>query len=298
MDAPDLPGYEGVERRRSDFISRDSIRRFAWGPAPGLPAIGSTIGTSADPHFAGSVDIENAGFTVKTTGSRYKGARAALKLSRDRVEVESLHVEDSSGRAVDVHGSLGTHELTVGDVEIDVTARHFEVLRNPLGKVDIDARLQVRGRFERPRIIGDLTIAESDVRVDEILERTLFQPYATEATTITTTLTEIDAVAALNPWERLGLDVAVHVPDSLRLTGSNVQVSEGTPIGLGDINLRVGGDLYMYKDPGQPLSVTGSLDQISGTYVFQGRRFDIDETGSSINFVGDLDPQLRDNACT
>jgi autotransporter translocation and assembly factor TamB len=38
--------------------------------------------------------------------------------------------------------------------------------------------------------------------------------------------------------------------------------------------------------------VTGSLDQVSGTYVFQGRRFEIDEAGSSINFVGDNDPQI------
>ena len=247
----------------------------------------NAIGTSADPHFAGSVAIANAGFTVRATGSRYKGARAALTLSPDRVAVESLHVEDSSGRAVDVHGSLGTHELSVGDVEIDVRARHFEVLRNPLGKVDIDANLQVRGRFETPRIIGDLTIAESDVKVDEILERTLFQPYSTEATSIT----EVDAVAALNPWERLGLDFAVHVPNTLRLTGNNVQVSPGTPIGLGDINLRVAGDLYLYKDPGQPLYVTGSFDSVSGTYAFQGRRFDVVPT-SSINFRGDLSPEI------
>jgi translocation and assembly module TamB len=71
-----------------------------------------------------------------------------------------------------------------------------------------------------------------------------------------------------------------------------VQVSPGTPIGLGDINLRVGGDLYLYKDPEQPLYVTGSLDQVAGTYTFQGRRFEIDEAASSINFVGDLDPQI------
>ena len=38
------------------------------------------------------------------------------------------------------------------------------------------------------------------------------------------------------------------------------------------------------------LYVTGSLDQISGSYTFQGRRFDIEEAGSSINFVGDLNP--------
>ena len=65
---------------------------------------------------------------------------------------------------------------------------------------------------------------------------------------------------ALNPWSRLGLDVALHIPKTLRLLGRDVQISQGTPIGLGDINLRVGGDLYLYKDPGQPLSVTGSLD--------------------------------------
>jgi translocation and assembly module TamB len=69
-------------------------------------------------------------------------------------------------------------------------------------------------------------------------------------------------------------------------------VSPGTPIGLGDINLRVGGDLYLYKDPGDQLYVTGSLDQVSGSYVFQGRRFEIDEAASSINFMGDLDPQI------
>ena len=70
-----------------------------------------------------------------------------------------------------------------------------------------------------------------------------------------------------------------------------MQVSPGTPIGLGDINLRVAGDLYLYKDPGQPISVTGSFDSVSGTYTFQGRRFDVVET-SSINFRGDLNPEI------
>ena len=96
----------------------------------------------------------------------------------------------------------------------------------------------------------------------------------------------------LNPWDRMGLDISLHIPRTLRLIGSDVQVSPGTPIGLGDIDLRVGGDLYLFKDPADMLYVTGSLDQISGTYVFQGRRFEIDEAGSSINFVGDLNPQL------
>jgi autotransporter translocation and assembly factor TamB len=123
--------------------------------------------------------------------------------------------------------------------------------------------------------------------VDEIIQRTLFQPYATEQTAIT----EVDAVAALNPWDRLGLDVSLHVPNTLRLIGENIQVSPGTPIGIGDINLRVLGDLYLYKDPNQPLFVTGSFDRVVGTYTFQGRRFDV-APESSINFRGDLDPEV------
>ena len=68
----------------------------------------------------------------------------------------------------------------------------------------------------------------------------------------------------------MGLDIALHVPNTLRLTGQDIQVTHGTPIGLGDINLRVLGDLYLYKDPGQPSVVTGSFDRVIGTYAFQG----------------------------
>jgi autotransporter translocation and assembly factor TamB len=245
------------------------------------------IGTSRDPHLEGQVAIANAAFLVVPTGSRYRNIKAAVTLASERITVDSLHIEDAGGHPLDVHGSLGTHELRVGDLQIEGTARHFEVMHRDLGTVDIDATVQLHGRYEAPRIAGDITIVSGTLRVDEILTRALFQPYSTEETK----LTAVDAVAALNPWDRLGLDLSLHVPATLRLTGDSVQVSQDTPVGLGDINLRVAGDLYLYKDPGQPLSVTGSFDQVSGTYAFQGRRFDVLET-SSINFRGDLNPEV------
>jgi len=245
------------------------------------------IGTNRDPHMDGRVSIANASFLVASTGSRYKNTRAALTLASERVTVESLHVEDADGRPLDVHGSLGTHELRVGDLQIEGTAHHFEVMHNELGTVNVDAAIQLQGRYEAPRIAGDITIVSGTLRVDEILSRALFQPYSTEETKIT----EVDAVAALNPWDRLGLDLSLHVPATLRLIGDSVQVSQGTPIGLGDINLRVAGDLYLYKDPAEPISVTGSFDQITGNFAFQGRGFDVLQS-SSINFRGDLNPDV------
>jgi translocation and assembly module TamB len=75
------------------------------------------------------------------------------------------------------------------------------------------------------------------------------------------------------------------------MTGDNVQIAAGTPLGLSTFNLRVLGDLYLYKDPGQPLYVLGSFDSVTGNFSFQGRRFDLDPA-SSINFRGDLTPEV------
>lgn len=247
----------------------------------------TAIGTSQDPHFLGTVELTNAGFQVASTGARYKNGYVALQLTRDRVGVGRFHLEDNSGRVLEISGSLGTHELRVGDVEVDVRARRFELLRNEFGTVEVDADLRVRGQFEAPRIFGQIAVASGDIKVDAILDRALFQPYATQAAPSP----ELDAVAALNPWDRLGLDVELRVPNTLRMTGENVQLSPGTPLGLGSFNLRVNGDLYLYKDPAQPLYVNGSFHSVTGTYAFQGRRFDIDPA-SSINFRGDLTPEL------
>jgi hypothetical protein len=247
----------------------------------------TAVGTSRDPHLDGTINLSGAAFLVAASGARYRNGRAALRLSLDRLTVESLHVEDRDGNPLDVRGSLGTHELRVGALEIDATARGFEVLRNEFGRIDIDADLTLRGRLESPRVDGQITIASGEVRVDPIMDRTLFQPYSTRPASTP----DMDAIAALNPWERLGLGLELHVPNTLRMVGENVQITPGTPIGFGSINLRALGDLYLYKDPGQPLYVTGSFDQVTGTYVFQGRRFDLDPT-SSINFHGDLNPEL------
>jgi autotransporter translocation and assembly factor TamB len=247
----------------------------------------TVVGTSHDPHFTGSIEVTNASFLVTASGARYKNGQAALRLAADRVTVQQFHLEDSASRTLDMKGSLGTHELRVGDLEMDAVASRFEVVRNEFGRVDVDARLSFRGQFESPRVTGAITVVGGELNVNEILDRTLLRPYATEAASAL----GADALLPFNPWERLGLGIELHVPNTLRLTGDDVQVAAGTPLGLGSFNLRVLGDLYLSKDPAQPLYVTGSLDSVTGTYAFQGRRFDVDPT-SSINFRGELTPEV------
>ncbi|HWW82803.1 MAG TPA: translocation/assembly module TamB domain-containing protein, partial [Vicinamibacterales bacterium] len=248
----------------------------------------NAVGTSHDPQFTGSIEVANAGFLVAPTGSRYEHIRAVFSLAPDRVTVESLHIEDTGHHSLDIHGSLGTVALSVANVQVEANAKGFEVLRNDLGRLNVDMALQLSGRLDTPQVSGEVTIESGNLKADEILSRALARPYSTEPTPTT----QVDAVVALNPWDRLGLDIALHVPNSLRLTGSDLQVaSTSLPVSLGDVKLRGAGDLYLYKGPGNALSITGSLDTLSGTYTFQGKRFDVDED-SSIDFRGDLNPGL------
>ena len=252
------------------------------------------LGTPADPHFDGRVEVSDAAFLVTSSGSRYRNGRLTLTLTPDKVTVDALHVEDQGGHSLEVTGALGTHERRVGDLQVAITSRSFEVLRNEFGRMEIDADLSLQGQFESPRLEGRVTVTRGELAIDSILDRTLFRPYAITAEAApaaSSTAPTIDPIVALNPWERMGIGIDLRVPNTLRMTGDNIQLSAGTPLGLGKINLRALGDLYLYKDPAQPLYVTGSLDSVTGTYAFQGRRFDLDPA-SSINFRGDLNPEL------
>jgi autotransporter translocation and assembly factor TamB len=248
----------------------------------------TAIGTTGDPHFDGRIAVTGAAFEVVSSGARYHNVRLALSLASDRISVETLHVEDDDRHPLDVTGSLGTHELRVGDLQVSVTARGFQILRNEFGRMSVDAQIGVTGQFESPRVTGRIAVSAGSIQVDRLLDRTLFQPYSTEAAVAPAAL---DPIVALNPWDRMGLNVQFATAGTLRMAGDNVQVSQGTPIGLGNINLRVFGELNFYKDPAGPLYVTGSLDSLTGTYAFQGRRFDVDPS-SSIEFRGDLNPEL------
>lgn len=290
---PDQPLRVALASSPVDLGILEGVTDIVHEVSGGLQLNVTVLGSGRDPHFDGTVEVTNGAFRVRATGAQYRNARLSVQLASDLVTVKALHVDDARGHGLDVTGSLGTHELRVGNLAVTARARQFEVMRNEFGSTQVDADLDLRGEFESPRLSGTIAITGGALNVDEILDRALFRPYATQAAAAPTVQPGItvDPLAVLNPWERMGVDLAIQSRGTLRLLGENVQVSAGTPLGLGDVNVRAFGDIYLYKDPAQPLFVTGSLDSLVGTYAFQGRRFDLDP-GSSVVFRGDLNPEL------
>src|SRR5262249_46292148 len=163
--------------------------------------------------------------------ARFRNGSMTLQLARDRITVAAFHLQDRRGRPLDVRGSLGTHELSVGDVQIDADARRFEVVNDEAGSLEVDAQMHVRGRFGQPVRRGDVTVAGGQLKIDEIVSRLLSKPYSTEETPVAPTAPiDIDTAAMLSLWDRLAIDVTVHTPATLRMVGADVQVTDRTPL--------------------------------------------------------------------
>ncbi len=64
------------------------------------------------------------------------------------------------------------------------------------------------------------------------------------------------------------------VPNDLVVKANDLQ-APGAPIGLGAINVTLGGDLWVSKVPWDQVRLVGRVNTVRGTYDFQGRRFDI-----------------------
>ena len=219
----EVSGEVHVDVKAVGTSQRSAFRRIGRGRARRLP------------RAATGVEIQE----------RPRRARRSRPIASPSI---ALHIEDANGQPLDVHGSLGTHELRVGDLG---DRGHRAPLRGPAQRARHGwrsmRRCMLRGRFESPRLAGDLTISGGESRVDEILSGRCSSPYATEQTAIA----EVDAVAALNPWDRLGLDVSLHVAEHAAagrrqcpgLAGNADRPRRHQPARRSAI-------LYLYKDPG------------------------------------------------
>ena len=84
----------------------------------------------------------------------------------------------------------------------------------------------------------------------------------------------------------MSMDVRLRIPDNLVLRGKDLRPGGPTGTALGDMNLTVGGDIRVRKEPGTPFALVGTVNTVRGTYEFQGRRFDL-VRGGTLRFVGE-----------
>ena len=274
-------------------------------------------GSGKDPHLQGYIDIKNGAFGVPAAGATFTGLTTRIDLEPERMRIQQFQLLDHHGEKLTIAGELAVHELQLGGVNISIDSDNFELLDNELGDVQVQAALKITGELRRPRVVGDVRLDAARVEVDRVLEL-FYNPYAIDALPdvvsaerkLEGSLSAEDATrAALSTAQQAGataapdagsadasppqasvfdavaLDIHVVVPDNLVLRGKDIR--PGGPMGtaLGNLNITVGGDMRIRKDPGGQIAPVGTVQTVRGTYEFQGRRFDL-VRGGTIRFVG------------
>lgn len=265
-----------------------------------LTAVSGTVqatiditGSAADPHPNGVVTLDKGALKVVPTGVSYSNLQGKIELQEDQVHIDNISMLDSHQSAVSITGDLAVHERAVGGVELFVNSTDFQVVDNKLGRVRVNASLEIAGELSAPRVLGDFGVSTGNVDLDEILAVAVDSPYATkqaeyaansDADTATTS-------ASATPLDALAMDVRITVPDDLVVKASTLR-APGAPVSLGALNVTLGGDLRATKSPGKSIELVGPVNTIRGTYDFQGRRFEILRDGT-VRFAGDSLDELN-----
>jgi translocation and assembly module TamB len=97
-------------------------------------------------------------------------------------------------------------------------------------------------------------------------------------------------------YDTATIDIHLRLPDDLVLRGRDMHASFSR-IGLGDMNITVGGEMQIRKTPGGEPDLVGTVNVVRGFYDFQGRRFEV-LRDSQIRFQGarPSDPALQVDA--
>jgi autotransporter translocation and assembly factor TamB len=275
------------------------------------------VGSGADPHAEGFVEIRNGAFGVPAAGASYTGLATRIDLTPDVVRIREFQIRDENGAPMNVSGQLAVHERQLGTVDVNLRSDNFEVIDNELGDLGVDSDLKITGELRRPRVEGKVRVETGRIEVDQVLQM-FHSPYrvealppvvsaersvegsgsAEEATKKALARAEnvaappkaegqVDAepTAPAGALDPVSMDVHLVIPDNLVLRGHDLRPGGPTGAAVGDMNITIGGDLYVRKAAGGPLTLTGVVNTVRGTYQFQGRRFELVRDGT-IRFDG------------
>ncbi len=260
-------------------------------------------GTLEAPRLNGLVQTSNGGFTLVATGVTYAQGIARLAFEGDRLVVDRFEISDDDQDRLVAIGELGIIRRSLSQMNMQVSASQFKVLDNEFGSLEIGTDVRVTGDASKPSISGEVRTEAGRMEVDQLLEQLARSPYRTEATIATATETEGTAEAGTpappartSLYDAATVDVRVVIPDDLLLRGRDMHASFSR-IGLGDMNITVGGDLQVRKAPSGEPDVVGTVSVVRGFYDFQGRRFEV-LRDSQIRFQGTrpVDPALQVDA--
>ncbi len=147
----------------------------AW--VPGLDNIdglvqgrASLTGTLAEPHIAGSLDVEDGQFDLRTLGQRLRDVHGHVELTDEGLRLESFEASDSEGTAM-AGGFLELDGLALARSRLSVRARSFPIRNEGTVMARLTGNAEITNEFVETGIEGRMRIASLEVTLPETSSR-------------------------------------------------------------------------------------------------------------------------------
>lgn len=216
-------------------------------------------GTVADPRLSGQLAGRDLRLLLVDSGFALRGGTLDAALSGNTVDLRELSFIGSGGSG---GGSGGSGRVVLrGPVRFDEGHAAGTLdwrLERFLAFDRVDRQLQLSGQ-------GRLVLSDGrlDLSGKATVDRGLFDIGRSDAPELSDDVVVVGKAPSAPRPLALGLDVTVALGDQIRLRGRG-------------LDARIGGTLQLASSPGEPLSASGEVQVVRGTYRAYGRELAIE----------------------
>ncbi|WP_310991995.1 translocation/assembly module TamB domain-containing protein [Aequorivita marina] len=256
----------------------------------------NVTGSPSSPKYKGSLDFNDAEFTVTKLNAPFTLTNETLKIDNKGLYMDGFTVRDENKNKLVLTGQVGTESFVNPTFDINVNAENFQVLNatkedNDMlyGKASFDADAKLTGDLQIPKLDTRITVNDdtdvtyvlpsSSVSIEErdgvviFVNRENPESILTKTTEKSETLSGIDVDAFLKIGENAKITVILD-----QETGDNFKV-------FGD------GEFDFTINPNGQMNLSGVYDIAGGHYEMNlynlvSRKFDLAK-GSRVSWSGD-----------
>lgn len=236
-----------------------------------------------DPQFSGTVSVANGEFIDPGLALRLVGITGNATLNADRVTINTLTANLSTGGSVSASGFVGLDSGFNSDVSVNFNeARYAD---GSLVVATLNGNLRLTGPIANGgRLAGNIDIARADITVPDgfggavsVVDVDHVRPPSPVAATLARARIDQRASSTGTPGVPLELGITISAPNQVFIRGRGLDAEVGGAV-------QINGNLA-------DIQPVGGLELIRGRLSILGQRIDFDE--GTVTLIGDLDPFIN-----
>jgi len=256
-------------------------------------------GTTANPQIDGNFNFDSAYIIPTISGERFTLPNDAVNINSTGIHFNNFTLLDSAGNKAVLNGSVLTTDFKDYGFDLSLNANNFQLVNAPqstdrifYGKLNIDAKAQVKGDMASPTVTGDLKVNKQTDFVfvlpqsdPEVVTREGVVKFVDKDHPEDTLVTKV-VLDSLNMANLAGMDLNANIEtDSAAKFTIIVDQRNGDAL-----TIKGRADLNGGIDKSGKMSLTGTYELQSGSYNLTlsilKRQFLI-QKGSVVTWTGD-----------